>query len=238
LRYLRRPVLTQHAQRLLQRRTGFIASSSHPVAEASRRWRNARATADHEIRRKLREMVGRMNRCMYCEDSEGVDVDHFWPKAQFPLRTFAWENLLLACSNCNSTYKRNSFPLSTKGVPLLIDPTSESPTRHLDYSPSTGQLHGRTAKGHSTIAELSLNRPSLTTARRTLTQAAIALILDYDQLQNAGRLDDADRVRRCLRRLPHSSMVDWICAIARSQGGTLLLPSRVVSVLVSRPELP
>lgn len=51
-------------------------------------------------------------RCMYCGDSQGTDIDHFEPKSQAPLRTFDWTNYLLACSYCNSNQKRDLFPRS------------------------------------------------------------------------------------------------------------------------------
>lgn len=37
----------------------------------------------------LREMCSGVTRCMYCEDSGGVDVEHYRPKAWYPELVFA-----------------------------------------------------------------------------------------------------------------------------------------------------
>ena len=55
-------------------------------------------------------MAPGVQRCMYCLDSLGTDIDHFEPKSRRPLRTFCWHNHLLACSRCNSNYKREEYP--------------------------------------------------------------------------------------------------------------------------------
>lgn len=59
----------------------------------------------------------RQERCMYCGDNQGTDVDHFEPLSLAPLRTFDWPNHLLACSLCNSHYKRHLFPCDEDGRP-------------------------------------------------------------------------------------------------------------------------
>lgn len=58
--------------------------------------------------------------CNYCESNEANDIEHIFPKKLFPHRTFLWENYLLACQKCNSTYKQDQFaifePLNSESV--------------------------------------------------------------------------------------------------------------------------
>ncbi len=48
--------------------------------------------------------------CSYCEaysEPTGIDVEHIYPKSAHPRRKNDWDNLLLACTSCNS--KKNSY---------------------------------------------------------------------------------------------------------------------------------
>ena len=101
-------------------------------------WRRARSTrAMQQVFDELKRMAGARERCMFCEDSRGVDIEHFWPKTTYPGRTFVWENLVLSCAGCNRS-KGTRFDLREDGLPMLIDPTSDDPWRHLFYDSRTG----------------------------------------------------------------------------------------------------
>jgi hypothetical protein len=48
----------------------------------------------------------RGDRCVYCEDNAGSDLDHLRPKTLHPWLTFCWDNLIPACSTCgNAAHK-------------------------------------------------------------------------------------------------------------------------------------
>jgi uncharacterized protein (TIGR02646 family) len=101
---------------------------------------------------------------MYCLDSHGADIEHFWPKTPYPERMFLWPNLLLCCTECGR-FKGERFPLEN-GQSLLIDPTTEEPWNHLDFDPETGNLVAKfdlqennwSAKGLKTVEVLQLDR--------------------------------------------------------------------------------
>src|SRR5689334_5340912 len=139
MRHIARGTLSNRTMGVLKKRTSRIAAAPDQNAAAEKAWRTRNAAADTEVQSVLWAMAGVLRRCMYCEDSEGVAIEHFRPRTSFPLKTFDWWNLLLACSYCNSNQKRTQFPQSTAGAPLLIDPTSENPALHLEFSPTTGQ---------------------------------------------------------------------------------------------------
>jgi uncharacterized protein (TIGR02646 family) len=105
------------------------------LLDVAAEWKHARQTPSLKaVLATLQRMMGERQRCMYCLDSHGTDIDHFWPKQTFPNSMFVWPNLLLSCAECGR-FKGDSFPLSN-GQPLLIDPTAEDPWLHLDFDPT------------------------------------------------------------------------------------------------------
>ncbi|HYO53693.1 hypothetical protein [Archangium sp.] len=145
----------------MDERTRQVSDAADPPAEARRLWAQKDNTAFREIRARLRAMAPGRERCMYCEDSAAEDIEHFWPRKHFPLRAFDWLNYLLACSCCNSNYKREQFPRDDSGAPLLINPTVDDPMEHLELSPVTGMFTDLTPKGAESIGVFGLNHRSI-----------------------------------------------------------------------------
>jgi uncharacterized protein (TIGR02646 family) len=142
------------------------------------------------VRAVLRTMAGERERCMYCEDSRGTDIEHFWPRGGEdgdPGRAFRWENLLLSCGGCNDA-KGTRFPTDDAGAPVLLDPTSDYPMEHLYFDPPTGQLAPAfdasgtpSCRGEVTLAVLhTLNSDPVTKGRqrtyRSLRRAVVQAI--------------------------------------------------------------
>jgi len=134
--------------------------------DASAHWGGKRKTQPIlSVLAVLKRMAGKRERCMYCVDSEAADIEHFWPKTQYPGRMYLWENLLLCCSNCGSN-KSAQFPVNGTGKPLLIDPTLDDPWEDLDFDPITGNLCPRfilasgdfSERGRETVRILHLDR--------------------------------------------------------------------------------
>lgn len=55
-----------------------------------------------DVRRDLIDRIGQ--HCSYCNQKlpASLAIEHIQPKALFPEHELEWENLLLACANCNS----------------------------------------------------------------------------------------------------------------------------------------
>ena len=128
-------------------------------------WKSARQTIPVKAALDvLQMMAGNRQRCMYCGDSHGTDIEHFWPKNPYSDRMFRWPNYLLCCTECGR-FKGNNFPLDNQQSPLLIDPTTEEPWQFLDFDPATGNVVARfdTAtndwkpKGTETVKALHLD---------------------------------------------------------------------------------
>jgi uncharacterized protein (TIGR02646 family) len=133
--------------------------------DVEREWSNARKTTPlRAVAATLKSMMSPRERCMYCLDSHGTDVDHFWPKRPYPERMFVWPNLLLSCTECGRL-KGDRFPL-VDGQPALVDPTAEDPWQHLDFDPTTGNVIARfdpqandySARGMRTVDLLQLDK--------------------------------------------------------------------------------
>lgn len=171
---MRRLVRTALPERL----RGYLAKKQREVDSGKPpevAWNRARPTQTMGcVVDELRRMVGARGRCMFCEDSRGVEIEHFWPKARYPVRTFLWDNLLLICSACNRK-KGERFELGATGSPLLIDPTRDDPWDHLYYDSETGIVTARfipatgepDPRGQYTVARsnLPLNVQAVTEGR-------------------------------------------------------------------------
>ena len=169
-------------------------------------WKSARQSKTlRTVLSVLQQMAGFRERCMYCGDSHGADIDHFWPKRKHPGRMFRWPNLLLCCTECGRL-KGDGFPIEGDS-PLLIDPTVEDPWRFLDFDPGTGNLVARfdpaandwTRKGTATVAALHLDRREALSAGYQKTHRRLKSLVDealqsppIDAAVLAGRLREAD----------------------------------------------
>lgn len=96
-------------------------------------------------------------KCAYCESkirhiSPG-DIEHALPKSVEPSKWFEWDNLTLACSECN---RRKG----TKVGPF-IDPYSDNPADHLDFHGPFAWTSRGSVKGMYTEGQLELNRLDL-----------------------------------------------------------------------------
>jgi len=128
-------------------------------------WKAARKTKPlATVLSHLKAMTGIPERCMYCLDSHGTDIDHFWPKSIYPGKMYRWQNHLLNCTECGPI-KGIKFPLQG-GEPMLIDPTVEEPWLYLDFDPTTGNITSRydvnkgdwSQQGAATVDVLELDR--------------------------------------------------------------------------------
>lgn len=128
-------------------------------------WKSARQTKTMgSVLASLQSMMGRRQRCMYCLDSHGCDIEHFYPKSNYAKRMFRWNNLLLCCTECGRI-KGSKFPMAGNRR-LLIDPCKEEPWQYLDFDPTTGNMTARfdlqanafTPKGLATVATLQLDQ--------------------------------------------------------------------------------
>ncbi|MFD1146266.1 HNH endonuclease [Saccharothrix hoggarensis] len=215
-----RPALPGALADRLPELTAEIETSAQRTRTARALWKRAvvRRNVHAPLRRLLEDMAPGYQRCMYCGDSQGTDIDHFEPLSRNPLRTFDWLNHLLACSTCNSNLKRDRFPVADDGTPLLLDPTTEDPFDHLVLTLSLGVYVALTDKGAATIDVCGLNRPVLTQGRVHARRVVLMCLMRW----KSGRDDDARHEMRdavlTVRGQPFADVAQAMLRLARSPG--------------------
>ncbi|SER53486.1 HNH endonuclease [Actinokineospora terrae] len=210
---LERPPVSEELAESLQRATDGVRAvpRKEQAAKARTLWK-ARAQLRQSIGARLREFAPGRERCMYCGDNQGTDIDHFSPVALTPLLAFAWRNHLLACSVCNSHHKRDQFPRDSRGKPLLLDPTVDDPFEHLALSLTLGRYRALTERGEVTEQVCGLNRDILTRGRQ---QARTTLGLLFGRWESAERAADTDTMDLVVRTVREQPFADVVQAMLR-----------------------
>jgi len=184
---------------------------------------------------------------MYCDDSEGCDIDHFRPKS-LPVyrgRVFDWDNLLWACTPCNRA-KLAGF------VDGAIDPFVTDPIKHLDLSPSTGNWTARLhcegdagtdttvdARGAATLCTLpTLNRQPVAEGRQSAWRWLCAMLLDlYDALSSQGDAARAVLVQQQITQDPFSDVFAWMVGVLDDPLRSAAVPPRVREIIGRHPTM-
>lgn len=234
MRSVVRRSLSDAAMAKLSELAGEVAKSNHPKDKVTSLWKHLPDEFE-EIRCTLIAMAHGRARCMYCEDGQGTDIEHFWPKSVYPLRAFDWANYLWACSYCNSNAKRARFPLDATGGPLLLDPSVDEPTRHLLFLPSTGEFDALDERGSKTIEIFDLNdnatRRGLSRGRLDTLNVLVELLFDYDDYRREGH-PRADVIRSTLCGQDFSSVFVWLVQVPNHREG-----ARILGIALRAPEL-
>lgn len=164
-RVVRRDLSPQAARSLDREQAKADTKRNAGTLNVEAEWSRARRNKPlREAFDTLRAMAGHRERCMYCGDAHGTDIEHFWPKAPYPERMFRWPNMLLCCTECGRI-KGTQFPLIDR-LPALIDPSQDNPWEFLDFAPLTGNIVPRydvesqqfLPRGQATVAVLELDR--------------------------------------------------------------------------------
>lgn len=100
MRRIQRTALPKAAQDdLSQRQSAANEKHKKGALNIESDWKSARQTQKLKtVLATLQAMMGPRQRCMYCLDSHGADIEHFRPKANYPQRMYDWPNLLLCCA--------------------------------------------------------------------------------------------------------------------------------------------
>jgi uncharacterized protein (TIGR02646 family) len=175
----------------------------------------------------LRRMAGNRQRCMYCEDSRGTDIDHFWPKSRYPQRAFDWMNMLLICTGCQRA-KGDRFPLDSNDRPQLIDPTAEEPWDYLFFVPATGVITARYdpatgevfAKGEATIDLLPLNDEAIADGRKRIWRDLQRAVQGFIDIAEGGfvRHFKSQAIRELVRAVHEDSERGLACWVFLRDG--------------------
>lgn len=186
-----------------------------------------------EVRRQLRIMSPGAQRCAYCEDSVGDEVEHIKPKDLYPSVVFVWDNYVLACGPCN-TGKSNKFAVidghgdfinvtrrrgepvvpPIRGEPALINPRFEDPLEFLDleisetfaFLPRDGISSEKEKCADFTIRILKLNRDVLLEARNSAFGSYRARLQEYRAKRQNASDEELDILQQGIQAMPHPSV--------------------------------
>jgi uncharacterized protein (TIGR02646 family) len=157
-------------------------------------------------------------KCAYCESKvrESAPIDHFRPTSRYYWLAYDWENLLVGCGECNSTYKGERFPLDDESKratshhddlslesPLLINPTKEDLTASLEWREEVIRAIDGNPRGEATIQILGLNSAILAKNRyahlKLIKTLLEGLANARSEPQNEAKQEWAARVREELQ---------------------------------------
>lgn len=133
-----------------------------------------------DVKDSLKKMYNQC--CCYCEGPVGVvdfpHIEHKKPKKIFPEETYEWDNLHLACEQCNVP-KGDQYDNQNP----ILDSVEDNPiSDHLTYDiAGVGVWRiARTQRGSTTINHTCLNRDGLKTARAEVLLNALKIIGDIN----------------------------------------------------------
>ncbi len=158
----------------------------------------------------LRAMCNGPQRCMYCEESMATAIEHMRPRSSYPEATFVWENYLLACSTCNSKFKRDRY---CEG---FLDPSSPGYDlwARWQFDPLTGHYVPRDvadtgATGTLEILGFDERRQILADLRK---ERLVNLVEDIRAYGIAKEQGDTLKARKIARTLSHlfPALVEWL----------------------------
>lgn len=178
-------------------------------------------------------MCSGAQRCGYCEDSVGDEVEHIQPKDLYPERVFIWENYLLSCGPCNGG-KNNRFAVIVngqlfdvtrrpkarvsrprRGPPAPIDPRKENPLEFLEleivdtfvFLPRDGLSQIDKIRAQYSIDVLKLNRDVLLKARCDAYNSYRARLFEYRGIRDAGaNQDELRNLRTAIKTSTHPTV--------------------------------
>jgi uncharacterized protein (TIGR02646 family) len=180
-------ILSNHEERWKNQYLNAIDEhENQPDAKSKKNKDAAEKRYNHkEVKSALNKMFA--GKCAYCESQilhiDYGDIEHFYPKSQYSVKCFDWDNLLLACGKCNGkSYKGDKFPLSDEGTPLLVNPVNDDPdvyfTFEFDIDTGTANVISLNERGEVTESTLGLNRTELVLHRSGIVRLMVGCALN------------------------------------------------------------
>ncbi len=150
--------------------------------------------AHPDIKDALMAMSG--CKCFYCETllkNSYKEVDHFIEVSIDKNLAFNWENLYLACENCNNKMSHNDIPVESVLDPCKSD--DEEIEKHLQYEDEIIDHKVGSTIGELSIRKYKLDSELLDNRRRVaLTKFLNVLVTILGKMNNEQRdISDAER---------------------------------------------
>ncbi|MFJ1707865.1 HNH endonuclease [Kitasatospora sp. NPDC088346] len=188
--------------------TGEVEASSDRLKTVSLAWNRQTFRRDGyaPALEALRGMAAGHDCCMYCGQNLADHIDHYVPVHSDPMKAFMWLNYLLACSTCNSRFKKGIHEVDSVGVPMLVNPTAEDPFVHLHLILDTGEYFGISDRGEYTVRTCGLNSEKRPDARRHALELMSLAIGQWMNARVEGALAEMDRAASVIRDQPFAAV--------------------------------
>jgi uncharacterized protein (TIGR02646 family) len=179
-------------------------------------WKNKRQCKDFApIKQKLENMLNGRDCCMYCEDNEAYQVEHFWPRVIYPELAFEWMNYLYVCGKCNLSKSTQFATISERDTlhlqrsltdptrchrPALLNPRYDDPMDYFtldiqgntfEFTPRIDLKGAALERANYTKSSVPFNRDTLRRRRRQAYRDYrndIQLYINYVQSGNRGKV--------------------------------------------------
>jgi uncharacterized protein (TIGR02646 family) len=227
-----------------QDKIDILPTYPEQVKKASSLWSNKPDDTFDEVKLALETMCSGVQRCVYCEDSHGNQIEHMKPKQLYPNHAFVWDNYVFSCGVCNNT-KRAYFavfdandkvidvtrkPKAPKvppqdGASVFLNPRIEDGIEYLIldlkdgfmFVPMFGISERDKQRAIYTRDLIDLNRDMLINARRNAYEGYLAYLELYIlKHNNQAGADELQRVINLIKNNHHPTV--WQ-EMKRQRGG-------------------
>lgn len=217
-------------QHELDRRFADNADEKERPQLIERMWRNRRGSrALQAIEIALKAMASGIERCMYCDEGHGHQIEHFRPKAHYVGETFRWSNMLWVCGECNAD-KNASFD------DQILNPTLDDPLEHLKLAFHEGRFKTRkkSPRGKITLERLTrLDKQVLIKGRKNAFDLIRVLL---ESFPNSGAETRA-KIRHIVVNAPFGSVFAAVLRASRERDAAKVLGPDFMSILARYPEI-
>jgi hypothetical protein len=143
---------------LAERKAAWQAAFDEKRAAGKKR-PESKQYAHKEIVERLMTMSH--NKCFYCEAQGRLTVDHYLEVEERPELAFTWENLYLACDECQRKVPNQSLPAVD-----CVNPCDASidPAEHLGFDAEF--IRWKSPRGQATVKKYRLSSKELDNQRR------------------------------------------------------------------------
>ena len=189
----------------------------------------------YDVREGLDELYHK--KCAFCEQRQEVPhVEHFRPKNIYYWLAYSWDNLLYACTSCNTKkgkifdvggtrsimsldpinpfreIHRSCASLDLSEQPLLVNPETEDLTHELIFN-ELGEVHSNNSRLQHTIDQCGISREDLCYQRKKILED-FKKDMESEMLEASGDIDQqkivvAVLVRQFIRK-SHSSFESFL----------------------------
>lgn len=140
------------------------------------------------------------HKCFYCETilkDLPKEIDHFIEVSYDKTKAFEWENLYLACENCNNKIPNDKIPVKDVLNPCVDDDTEIK--EHIFFEKNLIQFH--TTKGDKTIQKFKLSTEKLDKLRETKLREFVEFLLKIkDKMIEKGKKKMSEKQKQKIKQ--------------------------------------